>query len=126
MNPSIRPADPEAEFFTEERCHILELSNTPEDPDCSVARARVEPGVTTQWHCVQNTTERYVILEGSGRMEAGDLPPRDVGPGDVVLIPPGIRQRITNTAGGDLVFLAVCTPRFRVENYKDLEPCGSA
>ena len=122
MKPSIRHPDADSEFFTEERCHILELSNTPEDPDCSVARARVEPGVTTQWHCVKETTERYVILEGAGHVEVGGLPPEDVGPGDVVWIPPGVRQRITNTAGRDLVFLAVCTPRFLPENYRDLEP----
>ena len=46
MNPAIRPHDPAAEFYTEERCYITELSNLPEDPDCSIARARLEPGVT--------------------------------------------------------------------------------
>ena len=38
------------EYYTEERCYISELSNTPADPDASIARARVLPGVTTRWH----------------------------------------------------------------------------
>ncbi len=122
MNPSIRPIDPAAEFYTEERCHVLELSNSSDDAECSLARARVEPGTTTRWHRLAGIAERYVLLEGRGRVEIGDLPPRDVGPGDVVLIPPGCRQRIANVGAGDLVFLAVCTPRFRPEAYADAEP----
>ena len=77
--------------------------------------------MTTRWHRLEATTERYVILEGRGRVEIGDVRPQDVIPGDVVLIPPLCRQRITNTGAGDLVFLAICTPRFRPEAYEDLE-----
>ena len=29
--------------------------------------------------------------------------------------------RITNLGAGELVFLAICTPRFRMENYRDAE-----
>jgi len=122
MRPHIKHYDAAAESFTPELCHINELANTPDDPDASVARARVAPGVTTRWHRLVATTERYVILEGLGRVEIGDLHAREVGPGDVVLIPPLCPQRITNTGAGDLVFLAMCTPRFRPEVYEDLEP----
>lgn len=80
------------------------------------------PGITTRWHRVRDTAERYVILEGKGRVEVGELAPQDVAPGDVVLIPPSCRQRITNLGSGDLVFLAVCTPRFTQEAYEDIEP----
>lgn len=114
------PSDVE-EFYTSEGCFITELSNTPEDPQVSIARARVEPGVTTRWHRVKGTAERYVILEGSGRAEIGDLPPREVAPGDVVRIPPSCRQRIANTGHGDLVFLAICTPRFTNDAYGEME-----
>ena len=121
MNAAIRPLDPAAEFYTAERCHINELSNLPEDSACSIARARVAPGVTTRWHRLDGITERYVVLEGLGRAEIGDLPPRGVGPGDVVLIPPACRQRIANLGKTDLVFLAICTPRFRPERYEDID-----
>ena len=118
MKETIKPIDASAEFYTDERCHIIELSNTPDDPDVSIARARVEPGVTTRWHRLAATTERYVMIEGRGRVEIGDLAPQEVGPGDVVIIPPGVRQRIANIGDGDLVFLAICTPRFRPESYE--------
>jgi oxalate decarboxylase/phosphoglucose isomerase-like protein (cupin superfamily) len=41
--------------------------------------------------------------------------------GDVVLIPPMCRQRITNTGSEDLIFLAICTPRFSNDVYEDIE-----
>ena len=121
MQPPILRAHPAAEVLTDERCHILELSNSPDDPGMSIARARVEPGVTTRWHRVVDTLERYVILDGVGRMEIGDMPPQEVQAGDVVMIPPSVRQRIANAGAGDLVFLAICTPRFHPEAYEDLE-----
>jgi mannose-6-phosphate isomerase-like protein (cupin superfamily) len=121
MRAMLRRFDAGAEFFTPEQCYIIELSNTEDDPAASIARARVAPGVTTRWHRVAGTAERYVVLEGRGRVEVGDLAAQDVGPGDVVLIPPSVRQRIANTGGSDLVFLAICTPRFRPEAYEDLE-----
>lgn len=117
MKPAIATPDP----ATAERCDILELSNVPDDPDCSIARASVAPSVTTRWHALNGTAGRYVILQGRGRVEIGELAPQEVGPGDVVRIPPGCRQRIANAGAGELVFLAICTPRFRPEAYEDLE-----
>jgi mannose-6-phosphate isomerase-like protein (cupin superfamily) len=118
MQPPILRAHPNTEVLTDERCHILELSNSPADPEMSIARARVEPGVTTRWHRVIDTLERYVILDGVGRMEIGDMPPQEVQAGDVVMIPPSVRQRIANVGADDLVFLAICTPRFTPEAYE--------
>ena len=121
MKESILTFNPHREFYTPEGCYILELSNTSDDPAASIARARVAPGATTRWHRVRDTVERYIILEGKGRVEVGSLPLREVNPGDVVLIPPDCRQRITNTGEQDLVFLCLCTPRFIPEAYEDLE-----
>lgn len=116
----IRP-DAAGEYMTEERCAILEVSNSGDDEALSIARARVAVGVTTAWHCVKGTAERYVILEGEGRVEVAGIEATDVGPGDVVLIPPDAPQRIANTGACDLLFYALCTPRFRDDNYRDLE-----
>ena len=121
MNEVIKRMNLDAEFYTPEKCYIVELSNTPDDPDASIARARVAPGTTTRWHRLVGTAERYVILEGRGRVEIGSLSPRDVGVGDIVLIPPSCRQRITSLGPADLIFLAVCTPRFRPEAYEDID-----
>jgi mannose-6-phosphate isomerase-like protein (cupin superfamily) len=109
------------EYFFEEGCFIQELQNDANDPMVSVARARVRPGETTRWHSLSGITERYLILEGEGRAEVGTSKPLPVGPGDRVLIPPNTRQRITNIGQGDLIFLAVCTPRFVAEAYQDIE-----
>lgn len=108
------------EFFTSEQCFITELANTPSDPAVSVARARVEPGITTRWHRLNGIMERYCILAGAAEVELGDRPPQAVAPGDVVLIPPGIRQRIRNTGENDLLFLAICSPRFVDSAYEEL------
>jgi len=105
-------------YFESEGCYITELSNSEDDPDLSIARARVEPGVTTSWHRLKNTTERYCILSGVGIAEVGEATQRKVGSGDVVLIPPMQRQRITNIGKEDLIFLAICTPRFEEHNYE--------
>jgi len=121
MKPAILPLDRSVEVYTPERCYLTELANTPADADASIALARVVPGVTTRWHRLAGTTERYVIIEGRGRVEIGDLAPREVAAGDVVLIPPLCPQRITNIGKEDLTFLAICTPRFRRENYEDAE-----
>jgi mannose-6-phosphate isomerase-like protein (cupin superfamily) len=121
MGPEIRHIGLNTEFYTDERCYITELSNIEADPDVSIARARVEPGVATRWHRVNGIAERYVILEGTALVEVGDLPPQALSPGDVVLIPPSCRQRITNDGKKDLIFLAICSPRFRHAAYEDIE-----
>jgi len=121
MKETIKPQDLSTEFYTAEKCYIAELSNTPDDPDASIARARVAPGVTTRWHRLSGTVERYYIVSGRGRVEVGKLPPHDVKAGEIVLIPPMCRQRITNTGSEDLIFLAICTPRFSNDVYEDIE-----
>ena len=109
---------PETEFYTDERCYIVELYN---DGNSSIARARVEPGVTTGRHSLVDTFEQYLILEGEGEVEVGDNPVTKVLPLDVVNIPADIPQRITNTGKRDLIFLCICTPGFKLETYENLE-----
>ena len=121
MQPTILRPDETAEYFSEERCHILELANHEADGAASIARARVVPGATTVWHRVRGTVERYVILQGTGRVEVGAALVENVGPGDVVLIPADERQRITNTGTTELKFLCICSPRFEWRNYERLE-----
>lgn len=121
MDPVIFPENLEREFYTEEKCFITELSNSSADSDVSIARARVEPGVTTRLHRLVKSFERYVILSGAGEVEVGELPKRAVRAGDVVLIPPMCPQRIKNIGQGDLVFLAICSPRFTTEDYEDID-----
>lgn len=119
MPPWLLPGPFRAEFMTDERCAITEFLNDPACPEVSLARARVAPGVTTRLHAVRGTAERYVVHSGQGVVEvAGERAP--VGPGDCVLIPPGVPQRISNTGATDLVFDCLCTPRFVPDAYEDL------
>lgn len=111
-----------AEYYFEEGCFILELSNSEQDPQLSIARARVKTGMNTRLHRLSNLIERYVILSGVGSVEVADLPAQTVSAGSVVIIPPLCSQKITNTGAEDLVFLALCTPRFEKQFYEDIEP----
>ncbi len=43
MKAGIISPDLDSEFYTSEKCHIVELSNSPDDPQVSIARVRVEP-----------------------------------------------------------------------------------
>jgi mannose-6-phosphate isomerase-like protein (cupin superfamily) len=109
------------EFYTRERCHITEILNDPASPEMSIARCRVEPGVVTELHSLTGVAETYLVESGCGDMDDGEGPARRVGPGDLVLIPAGHAQRITNCGPGDLVFLAVCRPGFVPACYTPLE-----
>ena len=109
------------EYYFDEGCFILELSNTLADPDVSIARARVKPGVTTRLHRLNDVVERYVMLAGSASVEVGGLPPQALSAGDVVIIPSQCPQRITNTGADDLIFLAICSPRFTRAVYEAME-----
>jgi len=121
MRASIEFLQANAEFLIPEGCYINELSNSDNDPDVSIAQARLKPGVTTQWHRLSGITERYVILAGQARVEVGDLPATDITVGDTVVIPPLCRQRITNTGSDDLLFLAICSPRFMPQAYQPIQ-----
>jgi len=113
------PGPTPAEFPTEERCTITELLNEPACPEVSLALARVAPGVTTRLHAVAGTVERYVVLAGEGIVEVDGETAR-ITPGDRVLVPAGVAQRVAATGPAPLEFHCVCTPRFRQEDYVDL------
>lgn len=118
---AVHRADLSAEFPTRERCHITELMNFAAMPDLSVARCRVEPGVTTELHHLTGTAEIYVIVAGTGEMDDGRDHWQPLAPMDCVAIPAGSAQRIRNTGSGDLLFLALCRPRFAPDSYVPLE-----
>ncbi|MEW8505121.1 MAG: cupin domain-containing protein [Candidatus Thiodiazotropha sp.] len=121
MQAKILRHDASKEYFFQEGCFINELSNHVGDGALSIARARVEPGVRTRLHRLNTSTERYCIISGAGEVEIEGLPAQQVEAGDVVLIPPGRSQRISNNGEVDLVFIALCTPRFESGDYVDLE-----
>jgi mannose-6-phosphate isomerase-like protein (cupin superfamily) len=121
MRPLIRRANDGNEFTTPERCWILELLNAPADFALSIARARVEPGVTTQLHRLHGVDERYLIVSGEGVAKIGELAPQRIAMGDVLVIPAGTSQQVTNDGTADLIFYCICSPHFTPACYESLE-----
>jgi len=118
MIPKIIKANSLNEYSTKERCSIAENYC---DDSVSVARARVKPGITTVAHHLKDATEIYLVISGQGKVDVGNLQPTEVSVGDVVVIPAGTSQKITNIGKTDLVFYCICTPKFMAERYCDEE-----
>jgi len=114
LHPKIVKANSPTEYLTPERCYIAENFS---DKDVSVACATVKPGVTTKAHHLKKIQEIYIITAGEGKMTLSGLQPTLVSAGDVIVIPAGASQKITNTGQTDLVFYCVCTPRFTEDCY---------
>ena len=122
--PQIIRKDESKEYFFDEGCYILELLNTEKDDTLSIARARVSPDTETRLHKLSATVERYIILEGEGKVflenkAVSEQAGTKVGAGDVVIIPENHPQAIRNTGEKDLIFLVICSPRFVVNNYQE-------
>ncbi len=115
------PHQDHKEVYTRERCHITEVLNHPDSPTLSIARCRVDPGVTTELHRLLETMETYFIEAGQGVMDDGINPAFPVQTGDSIVIPAGHAQRITNTGASDLVFLVYCRPRFEPQAYDPVD-----
>lgn len=112
------------EYFFKEGCYILEWYNRDDDEATSLVRARVAAGMKTRWHRLTYTEERYVVVSGVGRAELfldGRVQSFTLAVGDSLRIPVDVPQRIFNDGPEELVFMALCTPRFRTENYVDVE-----
>ncbi len=118
MEPRVIKADSLKENFTPEGCFLYEnwgLSTG--DSRMSIARARVECGITTKTHFLKDIQEIYVITKGTGRVKIGGAHPVEVKEGDAVIVPPHTPQQITNTGKTDLIFYCVCTPAFTESSY---------
>ena len=118
MEPKIVKAISLTEFFTPERCFIAENYSS---NGISIARARVKPGVTTVAHHLKGVDEIYLVTNGKGKVTVGDLEPTKVDVGDLIVIPAGTSQKITNIGKTDLVFYCICTPKFTANCYCDEE-----
>jgi mannose-6-phosphate isomerase-like protein (cupin superfamily) len=122
MKPRIVKANSLKENPTLERCFITENYSI---ENISIAQARVKPGITTLAHHLIGVNEIYLITSGEGQVEVGDLQTTKVTSGDLIVIPAGVSQRISNIGKTDLVFYCICTPKFTAECYFDEEEAGS-
>jgi mannose-6-phosphate isomerase-like protein (cupin superfamily) len=60
------------------------------------------------------------LIRGLGGVEIGEKYPTPFAPFYVVYISAQAPQRIKNIGSDDLIFLCICTPRFRPEPYEKL------
>ena len=67
--PLILRDDHRTETGIEPGCFLTDWLNDPGDPDLSIARIRVAPGAETRLRRFENIQERYVVLDGQGRIE---------------------------------------------------------
>jgi len=118
MLPKLIKANSLKETLTSEGCFLYEnCGKSIGDNKLSIARARVEPGITTKAHRLEGIKEIYLIVNGKGIVNIEGLEPTEVEKGDVVIIPPEKSQRIRNTGKSDLVFYCICTPSFSQDRY---------
>lgn len=111
----IRPLDAQAPFTTKDGSQIRSILDRANAPvaNQSLAEAVVPIGCATQRHYHRLSEEFYFILAGTGRMEI-DGEEKTVGPGDGILIPPGVWHTIT--AESELRFLCCCAPPYAHED----------
>jgi mannose-6-phosphate isomerase-like protein (cupin superfamily) len=81
----------------------------------SLAEATVAPGGTTVEHYHRETEELYFFTHGRGRMRLARKE-RDVKPGDVVVIAPGMRHKLWAGPDEPLRLLCCCAPAYSHED----------
>lgn len=100
-------------------CELLHPGRVPGAGELSysIAHAIVPAGESTLPHVLGHSSELYYILEGTAEVHVGNEV-QTVRPGMAVLIPPGARQYVRNTGGGDLVFLCIVSPQWTREDER--------
>jgi mannose-6-phosphate isomerase-like protein (cupin superfamily) len=86
----------------------------------SLAEATVPPGGETAEHYHRATEEIYFFTHGAGRMRLGGEE-RAVGPGDAVVIAPGVRHKLWCTGAEPLRLLCCCAPGYSDDDTVMLE-----
>ena len=101
-------------FITADGSSIRELAGIPSGNAAqqSLAEATVPPGGETVEHYHRTTEEIYLFTRGAGRMRLGE-DEADVGAGDAVVIPPGVKHKLWNPGAEPLVLLCCCAPPYR-------------
>jgi mannose-6-phosphate isomerase-like protein (cupin superfamily) len=81
----------------------------------TLAEATVPAGGSTLAHFHRASEEIYLVASGSGRLRLGDEE-QPIGPGDCVVIPPGVVHRLHADAGAPLVVVCSSVPPYSHED----------
>jgi mannose-6-phosphate isomerase-like protein (cupin superfamily) len=104
-------------FVTLDGSEIREVAGPPSGNavNQSLAEATVPPGGETVEHYHRTTEEIYFFTHGTGRMRLGDEE-REVGPGDTIVIAPGVPHKLWNAGAEPLRLLCCCAPAYSDED----------
>ena len=104
-------------FITKDGSSIRELAGRVALPSAhqSLAEATVPPDGTTDEHYHEVSEEIYFFTSGTGRVRV-DGEERDVGPGDCVVLSPGMRHKLFAGPDEPLVLLCCCSPAYSHED----------
>jgi mannose-6-phosphate isomerase-like protein (cupin superfamily) len=95
---------------------LIGAAVTPElNPSHSLAKIILPPGKSSPTHYHKKTEETYYILAGTASMVVNGEQ-FSMTPGQTCYLDPGDVHRIENNGGGDLEFLAFCTPAWIPED----------
>jgi mannose-6-phosphate isomerase-like protein (cupin superfamily) len=105
--------DQQQPFITADGSSIREVAGVPSGNATrqSLAEATVPAGGTTVEHYHRVAEEIYHFVSGAGRLRLGGEE-ADVGPGDTIVIAPGLRHKLWNPGPEPLVLLCCCAPPY--------------
>ena len=86
----------------------------------SVAHVLIPPGKSSLLHLHPVAEESYYILHGEAKVLVGNEE-AIISSGQIVLIPPQEKHKITNIGEEELEFLAICVPAWEPGNTEYLE-----
>ncbi len=104
-------------FVTKDGSSIREVAGRVSLPSAnqSLAEATVPPGGATDEHYHRVSEELYFFTSGRGRIRV-DGEEREVGPGDCVVLSPGMRHKLFASEDEPLVLLCCCAPSYTHED----------
>jgi mannose-6-phosphate isomerase-like protein (cupin superfamily) len=86
----------------------------------SLAQAKLLPGASSYPHVLENQSELYIFIQGSAKVFVGQEESLAEA-GDIVWVPPGVRQSVTNIGTTELIFFCVVDPPWQKEDEQILE-----
>jgi quercetin dioxygenase-like cupin family protein len=97
--------------------HVLLQEGDVPGSELAVTWVDVEAGAKQPRHS-HEPQQTYLITRGSGLMHVGEED-REVGVGDLIFIPSGMKHGIDNTGQETLTYIAAATPAFDVTSMYD-------
>ena len=97
--------------------NLLHPDLDPLTADMSMALVKMDPGQSIPDHKMENTTEYYYFISGSGKMTVNGREIA-VSPGIAVSVPSGAVQSIVNTSSDELTYICVDNPAWSKKNER--------